>query len=121
MPPPEPPARDRRRGPDRRRALAHGGRRITDLYTHPEEYVTVQAFAGHLGVQDKTVMKWIHAGLLTAYQFPPEKAGGELRIRKHDAVVFVERARIKPAPLTERAGERQGTTENEPGEGRKLA
>jgi excisionase family DNA binding protein len=29
----------------------------------------VQAFANHLGVQDKTVMKWIKAGTLPAYQF----------------------------------------------------
>jgi hypothetical protein len=34
--------------------------------------------------------KWIKAGVLTAYQFQ-----GEWRIRKADAVVFVERARFQ--------------------------
>jgi excisionase family DNA binding protein len=41
-------------------------------------------------VSDKTVRKWIKAGVLTAYQFQ-----GEWRIRKADAVVFVERARFQ--------------------------
>src|SRR5262245_21219023 len=88
---------ERRRRPQRRRALTGGGRRIADLYTHPNEYLTVQAFAVHLTVHERTVMKWIKAGALTAYQFDRE-----WRIRKGDAVLFVERSRfrIANAPTT---------------------
>jgi excisionase family DNA binding protein len=69
-------------------------RTITDLQSHPDANITVQAFARYLDVQDKTVMKWIRAGVLPAHQFPPDTPGGEIRIRKVDAVAFVERARI---------------------------
>jgi excisionase family DNA binding protein len=41
-------------------------------------------------VSDKTVRKWIKAGVLTAYQFQ-----GEWRIRKADAVALAEQARFQ--------------------------
>jgi excisionase family DNA binding protein len=80
---------------DRCGAPADRGR-ITDLYTHPAEYVTLQAFATYLGVQERTVMKWIDGGLLVAHRFPLGMGGGEIRIRKTDAIVFVAGSRIKP-------------------------
>jgi helix-turn-helix protein len=82
---------------------ARGGR-ITDLDTHPEPYVTLQAFAAYLRVQERTVMKWIQAGVLIAYQFPTAKVGGEIRIRGQirirtsDAALFVERSRLRESP-----------------------
>ena len=60
-----------------------------DLGTHPDTFITVQAFAAHLSVADKTVMKWIKAGVLPAYQFRTE-----WRIKRADAVTFVERAGV---------------------------
>ena len=48
------------------------------------------AFADHLNVQDKSVRKWIKAGLLPAYRFV-----GEVRIAKADAIAFIERARFQ--------------------------
>ena len=42
---------------------------ISDFCAHPDAYITVPAFAEHLNVSDKTVRKWIKAGVLTAYQF----------------------------------------------------
>lgn len=63
---------------------------ISDFCAHPDAYITVPAFAEHLNVSDKTVRKWIKAGVLTAYQFQ-----GEWGIRKADAVAFVERARFQ--------------------------
>ena len=65
-------------------------RSIVDLATHPDAFVTVQAFAQHLSVADKTVMTWIKAGVLPAYRFQ-----GEYRIRKTDAIAFIDRARFQ--------------------------
>ena len=75
--------------PERRRRMH--ARRITDLATHPDAFVTVQAFAEHLSVDQKTVMKWIKAGVLTADQF-----GREWGIHTADASAFVERNRYQP-------------------------
>jgi excisionase family DNA binding protein len=67
----------------------------------------VPAFADYLGVRPQTIRKWIDCGLLPAYQFPL-KPGGELRIRKTDAVLFIEQSRIKPVPRsTDPSDERQ--------------
>ena len=63
---------------------------ISDLCAHLDAYITVRAFAEHLNVSDKTVRKWIKAGVLTAYQFQ-----GEWRIRKADAVALAEQARFQ--------------------------
>jgi hypothetical protein len=56
----------------------------SDLCAHPDAYITP------LNVSDKTVRKWIKAGVLTASQFQ-----GESRIRTADAVAFVDRARFQ--------------------------
>lgn len=81
---------DRRAGTDRRRE-PRGGRRITDLATHPDAHVTVQDFAQYLCVHRKTVLKWIRAGQLVAYRF-----AGDWRIKTTDAVAFVAGARFQP-------------------------
>jgi excisionase family DNA binding protein len=69
------------------RRRKHG---IADLAIHPAAYITVPALADHLGVQDRTVRKWIEAGVLPAYRFE-----GQRRIWKTDAVLIVERARFR--------------------------
>ena len=61
-------------------------RGISDLATHPDAYLAVPAFAQYLNVPDKTVRKWIRAGVLPAYCFH-----GEWRIARTDAVLFIER------------------------------
>jgi excisionase family DNA binding protein len=65
-------------------------RGISDLPTHSDVYLTVPAFAEHLNVPDKTVRKWIHAGVLTTYRFQ-----SEWRISQTDAVLFVEGVRFR--------------------------
>jgi hypothetical protein len=45
-------------------------------------------------VGDKLVRKWIRAGVLPAYRFPPGPTG-EVRIAKADAIAFIERARFQ--------------------------
>ena len=64
-------------------------RSIVDLSTHPNAFVTVKAVAEHLAVTDKTVRKWIEAGVLPAYRFKTQ-----WRIALTDAVAFVQRARF---------------------------
>jgi excisionase family DNA binding protein len=82
---------ERRTGTDRR-TEPRGGRRITDLTTHPDQHLTVQAFATYLGVHRKTVVKWILAGTLPAYRFE-----GEWRLKTSEAAAFVAGARFQPA------------------------
>jgi excisionase family DNA binding protein len=65
-------------------------RRIADLATHPDAYITVPHFAAHLGFQERTVRKWIDAGVLPAYRFE-----GQWRIATADALTFVEQARFR--------------------------
>ena len=65
-------------------------RRITNLGTHPHAYLTVPAFAQYLNVPDKTVRKRIRAGVLPAYCFQ-----GEWRIARTDALLFIQRERIR--------------------------
>ena len=43
---------------------------------------------------DDTVRRWIKAGVLPAYRFPPGPTG-EVRIAKADAIAFIERARFR--------------------------
>jgi excisionase family DNA binding protein len=88
-----PPDRRQTHG-DRRDIGRGGGRRITDLQTHPDAHVTVQAFAEYLVVHEHTVMKWIEAGELPAFQFPRRKHG-EWRIAVADAVAFVTKNRFR--------------------------
>jgi excisionase family DNA binding protein len=81
--------------PDRRQTAAAprvGGRRITDLATHPDKYLTVQEFATYLGFHEKTVRKWIGAAVLPAYRLPP--VTGDWRISTADALAFMAQARF---------------------------
>jgi excisionase family DNA binding protein len=55
---------------------------ISDLCAHPDAYITVPAFAEHLNVSDKTMRKWIKAGVLTAYQFQGGMANQGSRRRR---------------------------------------
>lgn len=72
-----------------RRRVRRGGRRISDLVTHDEPFVTPVQIAVHLGVDRRQVMKWIGAGSLPAYRF------GELwRIKLADAQAFVQRSQF---------------------------
>jgi excisionase family DNA binding protein len=64
--------------------------RITDLATYPAPHLTIPQLAEHLTVAETTVRRWIRAGVLPAYQFQ-----GKYRIRKTDAIVFVERSRVQ--------------------------
>ena len=52
--------------------------------------MTVSALAHYLLVRGKTVHKWIKAGLLPAYSL-----NGQWRIKKTDALAFIERARFQ--------------------------
>ena len=61
---------------------------------HSLGYITVQAFAEYLFVSDKTVMKWIKAGVLPAYRFH-----SEWRIAVADAEAFIESARFQAGPV----------------------
>jgi excisionase family DNA binding protein len=86
---------------DDRRRVRRGGRRISDLVTHDEAFVTPMQFAVHLGVDRRQVMKWINAGSLIAYRFDDR----QWRIRLEDARAFVERSRFQlqqtpPATVT---------------------
>jgi excisionase family DNA binding protein len=65
-------------------------RRITDLEAFEHSYLTVQAFAAHLTVHERTVMKWIKAGRIPAHRFH-----GLWRIAKADALAFVEQSRFR--------------------------
>src|SRR5688572_14342967 len=60
------------------------------------QYLTVPAFAAQLAVHEATVRKWIRAGTLPAYRFPPK--AGEWRIRISDAARFEEQARFTVTP-----------------------
>ena len=66
---------------------------ITTLGSHPAPYVTIDAFATYLTVDRRTVMKWIEAGTLPAYQFHGSSRG-TWRIKTTDAIAFEERARF---------------------------
>lgn len=57
--------------------------RIRDLASHPEPYVTPRQLGRYLLVDRRTIMKWITAGSLPAYQFE-----GEWRIKTADARAF---------------------------------
>jgi excisionase family DNA binding protein len=59
-------------------------------------FFTVPAFAVRLAVHENTVRKWIRAGTLPAYRFPPRI--GEWRIRISDAARFEEQARFTVTP-----------------------
>ena len=83
---------DDRRQPERRRRH-RGGRRIADLASHDEAFITIDQFATYLKVDYRTVKAmWIEPGALVAYNFE-----GIWRIKVSDAVDFVARNRLSPA------------------------
>jgi excisionase family DNA binding protein len=92
---------ERRQHADRRRDVTRGGRRITDLASHPHAYVRVGPFAHYLDVTGKLVRKWIRAGALPATNFE-----GRWRIKKSDALAFEKANRfdvpVSGAPLAPR-------------------
>ena len=80
---------DRRETTDRRR-VRRGGRRIADLESHDESFITIDQFAAFLKVDYRTVKyQWIAKGALPAYSFE-----GIWRIKLTDAVAFVQRNRL---------------------------
>jgi len=68
-------------------------RRIADLATHPCRLRHGAEFAAYLGFHERTVRKWIDAGALPAYPFPP--VTGDWRIKTADAIAFIEQARFQ--------------------------
>ena len=68
------------------------GRRITDLADHGEAFITLEQLAAYLGVERRQVAKWIASNVLPAYQF----GARTLRISLSEAVIFVERHRLRP-------------------------
>ena len=74
------------------RERRHGrGRRITDLVTHDQRFITPRQLADYLSEDLRQVHKWIQAGTLPAYRF------GERtwKIDLSEAVIFVQRSRFQ--------------------------
>jgi excisionase family DNA binding protein len=67
-------------------------RKITDLETHPEPYVTMSDLADYWRVSRKQIYKQIEAGTLKAIRLGPRL----LRISTADAIHFEEVARKSP-------------------------
>lgn len=63
---------------------------IIDLETHLAHHVSLAAIAQYLGVQRKTVVKWIQAGHMPAYRF-----GRTLRVRTGDLRIYVASAKYQ--------------------------
>lgn len=81
--------RERRSASDRRQSR-RGGRRIADLATHDQAFITIEQLAEHLAVERRQILKWIRCETLPAYQF-----GRRYRIKLSEAVVFVMRQRLQ--------------------------
>lgn len=96
---------DRRTQPDRREEprVPKRGRRITDLTTHDEIFITVRQLADYCSVDYRTVRyEWIEKGALPAYNFH-----GKIRIKLVDAVDWVERNRLADAAPPHASDSRQ--------------
>lgn len=105
-PPPREPAarpaeaapRERRRGPQR---PILGGRRITDLATHPDHFIPVSRIAEYYGVSVRTVRDWIAENLLPAFDFAKHRRKGKrkrlIRVRKRDLLAFEAHHEMHPA------------------------
>jgi excisionase family DNA binding protein len=65
---------------------------ITDLETHAEAHVSLDAVAEYLALARKTIVKFVDAGLLPAFRF-----GRAWRVRTADLRAFVEQSRHRPA------------------------
>lgn len=67
-------------------------RRLENLESHPEPYVTVSELADYWLVGRKQIYKQIDAGTLPAIRLGPRL----LRIRTADALEFERRANMRP-------------------------
>lgn len=83
------PDADRRRVARRRLV----GRRITDLATHADAWVTPEQIADYYGIPLKTVTeKWIPSGTLRAHRFP----GRHTRVSVRTLLAFEAKHQIVP-------------------------
>lgn len=67
-------------------------RRITDLEDYPHEWVSLAAIRDYIGIDRRTLNKWITLGGLQVYDFE-----GVRRVRKADILAFIEKARVRKA------------------------
>jgi excisionase family DNA binding protein len=67
-------------------------RKIIELETHPDAYVTTSDLADYWRVSRKQIYKQIDAGTLKAVRLGPRL----LRISTADAIRFEERAKMQP-------------------------
>jgi excisionase family DNA binding protein len=81
---------DDRRHPDHQIRII-GGKRITDLAKHDQDWVTVRQIAEYYSCPPRKVREWIHEGLL-----PAENPGGKrkTRVRLMDLRDFAARQRV---------------------------
>lgn len=66
---------------------------ISELETHPEAHVSLEAVAEYLTLTRKTIVKFVHAGTLPAFRF-----GHAWRVRTTDFRAFVEQSRYRVSP-----------------------
>jgi excisionase family DNA binding protein len=78
-------------------------RKILDLQTHPEPYLTASDLADYWGVSRKQIYKQIDAGTLVAIRLGPRL----LRISTVEAIRFEVVARMSPPPLCETSPQRR--------------
>jgi excisionase family DNA binding protein len=80
-----------------------GIRKIMDLHTHPEPYVTTSDLADYWGVNRKQIYKQIDAGTLAAIRLGPRL----LRISTAEAIRFEAIAKMSPPPEWKRPSDRR--------------
>lgn len=64
---------------------------IVNIETHDEPVVRLTQVAAYLGVDPRTVRKWVQAGLLRAFQLP----GGDWRVEIDRVRAFIEEHRLR--------------------------
>lgn len=67
---------------------------ILNLETHDEPVVRIAQVSRYLGVDKRTVLKWVRADLLVAYPLPGR---GEWRINLAELRRFIEAQRLRAA------------------------
>ena len=78
-------------------------RRIMDLQTHPEPWVTTSDLADYWGVSRKQIYKQIDAGTLAAIRLGPRL----VRISTAEAIRFEAIAKMSPLPEWETSSDRR--------------
>jgi hypothetical protein len=68
-------------------------RKIIDLQTHPERFVTMSDLADYWRVTRKQIVKQIEAGTLRTVRLAPRM----VRVRTRDAIGFEEMAAMAPS------------------------